>query len=266
MVALIDGDVLAYKASEARWKTRYSDKDLIPVDAEGKKIPLVYTAEEDAEYQLTVWLRFVELVEMYLEKLYCRDYMMAVGSQDNFRTLLYEDYKFHRKPSEVAPFVRACRKRAVEEGMAVEAVGREADDMLRIWSEECRSAGKDFIVVSIDKDLLMIPGRHYRIHKDTVVEVSEEDARRNYYEQLLKGDPTDNIPGLPKIGDVKAKRLLEQSHTEEEMQDVVIEQYMDKFGDDWEQQLLINGKLIHIQRSPDDYFNIKNWPLIREIR
>ena len=52
-----------------------------------------------------------------------------------------------------------------------------------------------------------IPGKHWLMHKKEMIVVSEEDAMRHYYQQLLKGDPTDNIPGVPRVGEVKAAKI-----------------------------------------------------------
>ena len=61
-------------------------------------------------------------------------------------------------------------------------------------------------VATLDKDLMGVPGWHYTWagKKQGVFIVTEEEADRFFYKQLLTGDSTDNIPGLFKRVGVKA--------------------------------------------------------------
>jgi 5'-3' exonuclease len=106
---------------------------------------------------------------------------------------------------------------------------------------------------------------HYLKEKQVILDISEDDAMRFYYEQLLKGDPTDNIPGVPRVGEVKAKALISDCLTEEDMQERVVSKYVEAYGDDWYNHFLINAKLIHIQSHIDDYFDPRQWPIIQEL-
>jgi len=151
------------------------------------------------------------------------------------------------------------RIQAIEEELAVGAWGRETDDMLRIWAEECRKIGNDHVICTNDKDLRCIPGMYYDIQKNILEEITEEQAVRFFYEQLLRGDSTDNVPGIPGIGLKKAAQWLEECHTEAEMRAAVIDAYKTVFEDNWRSQLLSNGKMLHLQRHPDDYFEIEGW-------
>ena len=54
--------------------------------------------------------------------------------------------------------------------------------------------------------MLGIPGRHLR--GTEFVEVSEHQADLNVFSQALIGDTTDNYPGCPGIGKVKAEVIL----------------------------------------------------------
>lgn len=61
--------------------------------------------------------------------------------------------------------------------------------------EQCQNPGNT-IICSIDKDLDMIPGLHYNFVKNEKYFISEVTGIRNFYKQMLTGDTTDNIPGL----------------------------------------------------------------------
>lgn len=85
----------------------------------------------------------------------------------------------------------------------------EADDLIGIASDEYRRKGEEVVIVSIDKDLDCIPGVHYNSVRDEVYIVTLEKALRNFYFQVLVGDETDNIPGVPGVAEVRANRILD---------------------------------------------------------
>ena len=206
MIAIIDGDVLCYQACKPRWEKKARIQDgmsFVSLDDNGKRVPLEYTKDEDRQYLEESWNNLQKDLRMLLDTVYCDEYIMAVKGPDNFRNLMYPEYKLnrHADPTKQNEFVPVLRKLAVKEELAIESSGREADDLIRIWAEQARAADIDYVICSIDKDLKCIPGKHWLMHKKTLITVSEEDACRHYYEQLLKGDPTDNIPGIPRVGD-----------------------------------------------------------------
>jgi 5'-3' exonuclease len=269
-IALIDGDVLAYQACKPRWmKKAKADKNgqyVAHLDENGKKIPLEWTREEDAEYLEESWNNFEKDLNILVEKLYCDDYLMAVKGEGNYRHFIYPSYKLQRtEGNELARFVPAIRRLAVMHGYAIQADGREADDYLRIWARECREADVDYILCTIDKDLKCIPGRYFNMKKETLEDIDEFAAKQFYYAQILSGDTTDNIPGIPGIGEKKAIKLLNGSKTDEEFQEAVVGAYISYYGDKWYDYLLLNAKLIHIQTELEDYFSFKDWPVVKEL-
>jgi hypothetical protein len=52
------------------------------------------------------------------------------------------------------------------------------------------------ICVSLDKDLLQIPGYHYNFVKGIESFVSPIDGLRSFYRSVITGDSTDNIPAF----------------------------------------------------------------------
>ena len=273
MIAIIDGDVLCYQACPDRWSANSKtdgERILVELDEDGNKKPPEFTEEEDRKYLELAWEEFQRLLDELLEKVFADDFVMAVADSNrerNFRKILYPMYKMnrHNNPKNKNIFVPHIRELAIGTGLAVEALGREADDLVRIWANESREAQKNHIVCSIDKDLKCIPGMHYRMYEKKIIEITEEEALRNYYEQLLKGDSGDNIVGVPGIGDVKARRILAPYNTEEDFQERVIEYYVALYQDKWAEELLLNGKMIHIQNHINDYFNFDRWPLAKEL-
>jgi len=270
-IAIIDGDVLCYQACKSRWEKKARVEDgvsFVSLDDDGKRVSLEWTKEEDRYYLEESWENLKKDLQTLLDTLYCTEFLMAVKGPDNFRNMLYPEYKLnrHADPNKQNHFVPVLRKLAVAENLAVESNGREADDLMRIWAEECRAIGQEYIICSIDKDLKCIPGKHWLMHKKAFLDISEDEAKRHYYQQLLKGDPTDNIPGVPRVGEVKAEKILAPFNTEEEFQEQVVEQYLIAYGElEWKDYLLSNGKMIHLQKHKDDYFNFELWPIVKEL-
>ena len=270
MLLLIDGDVLAYRTCKPRWldhinrvqikytELEYSEEEALPT----------YTEEENEQYIKDSWKLFKSNLKELMEKLFAVDTLMAVSGSWNFRDYIYPKYKENRRkrPHPLKNCVNEMRKLAVKNNLAIAADGCEADDFLRIWAEECRFNNVDYCVCTIDKDLKCIPGKYYNIVKDTLEDISIEEANRYFYQQLLSGDPTDNIPGLFRIGPIKAQSLLEPFHEEQEMQEVIVSKYIDYYGDGWHDQLLSNVKLLYLQKHPYDYFSLRSWPVVKELR
>jgi len=269
MLAIIDGDVLAYMACESRWKKKAKDNiSIISLDENGDRIPLQFTKEEDRYYLEESWENFKEMLQALLDEVFCEEFLMAVKGENNYRNAILPTYKMnrHKDPNKQNIFVPTLRKLAVAEDLAIAAHGMEADDLIRIWAEECRAYGIDYIICSIDKDLRCIPGNHFLMRDKKIITINEKSAIRHYYCQLLKGDPTDNVLGVPRVGEIKADRILTACSDEEEYQEAVVEQYMIAYGEGWFEQLLVNGRMIHLLRSHRDFFDPKEWPVVKELR
>lgn len=268
---LIDGDVLCYLACTAEmsnFKEVRGNTAYVRLDENGKRIPQPHTPETSRKQLELAYKMFKKNLQNLLDTLFCDEFLMAVKAPGkNYRDLLYPDYKANRRidPAAANSVVPALRQLAVMEDLAIPAVNREADDLLRIWAKEAEAIGRPYIVASIDKDLYCIPGSHYHLKKKEMIEITPEKAMRLYYEQMLKGDPTDNIPGIPGIGPKKAEAFLKNCITEEDFQEVVVEQYIEAFGDDWRSYLLSNAKMIHLQTHWHDYFSFDNWSVVRSI-
>ncbi|MDA8817043.1 hypothetical protein N9N32_00265 [Alphaproteobacteria bacterium] len=198
--------------------------------------------------------RLDNLVERVIETCFADEVKIAVKGSGNFRNKVFSEYKANRKRDDR----KKARLKELHQYMcdthgAIRSDGMEADDLLRIWAHEANY--EDVIIASIDKDLWCIAGTHYLIHKDEFKHVDENEADLHYWQQVLKGDPVDNIPGLPGIGDKRAATMLEGTTIGQRKQ-VVVDAYKEIFQDDWHEKLMETGQLIHILRKPDDFFNI----------
>jgi len=101
--------------------------------------------------------------------------------------------------------------------------GFEADDVLGTLACRAAEQGIDTYVVTLDTDLIQLVRPHLRVYmfrpyqRDTVT-YDEERVRERYGFDPplmvdfkgLKGDASDNIPGVPGIGEKTAQKLIEQ--------------------------------------------------------
>jgi len=97
-----------------------------------------------------------------------------------------------------------------------EKEGLEGDDVLGILMTHPEFHPEDEkIIISIDKDMLTIPGNHLNYDKvergkweEGIRWVSEEEANYHFLTQAITGDRTDGYPGCPGVGPVKAEKIL----------------------------------------------------------
>lgn len=195
--------------------------------------------------------RMNELFDNILQKTGATEYQAFLTGANNFRKQIYPEYKANRtapKPQ----FLQDCRDYALGSMNAELAPeGLEADDALGICQED-----EGTIICSLDKDLLMIPGRHFQWaisgknweKPDSFLYQDYTEGMRLFYEQCIKGDRSDNIKGIEGMGEAKAKRALANLHDEESMFHKVRSMY----GND--DEFLMNARVLWIKRSLDDDF------------
>jgi DNA polymerase-1 len=84
-------------------------------------------------------------------------------------------------------------------------INLEADDVMGILGS---ASNLKTVIVSDDKDMKTIPCRLYRPNDDDLLDISEQAADLNFYQQTLQGDPTDGYSGCPKVGKITAAKIL----------------------------------------------------------
>jgi 5'-3' exonuclease len=276
MIALIDGDPLIYQAYWhvkrtyetylKKLKKRFTDGE---IDEEHYNGQLVLAEKSFAKNGFAkAKINMDMLLENILNELFVDEYAIAVGGVGNYRLDIHPEYK----ASKTRAAVRSSKPvwfddlkdylAAKEESISTD--GYEADDLLRIWSNDCKRTDTDYIICSIDKDLDCIDGKHYiNIHPTKPkhqYEITAEYADWFYWYQVLMGDNVDNIPGLKGCGPKTAAKILEDVEPCDYQKAVCIayhNKYDDPKGDQYGyENMLFNGRLIHIWRSFDDHFKI----------
>lgn len=146
-----------------------------------------------------------------------------------FRHEMYEDYKAHRVAATQDLYDQIPRVKEVVRALNIpifEKAGFEADDVLGTLAKEiCAHNQEDceIFIVTGDLDTLQLIDKCVKIYTmrkgitDTVI--YDERAVRERYGLLpsqmvdykaLRGDPSDNIPGVKGIGEKTASELIQQ--------------------------------------------------------
>jgi DNA polymerase-1 len=140
----------------------------------------------------------------------------------SFRNKIFTDYKGHRPepPDELVPQFPLMRDAVRAFSLIpVEQEGFEADDLIATYSRIAVEAGADVSIIAGDKDLMQLvrpgvmmfdpmPGNERRIDADEVVKKFGVPPEKVADVQALMGDPTDNVPGVPGIGQKTAAQLI----------------------------------------------------------
>lgn len=152
------------------------------------------------------WARLQDSFQNLMEKAGASTATYAVSDGANWRKDVYGDYKSNRKASVKPLLVPVLRDKVAADLRGRHEPKLEGDDILGILATK-PNAG-DTIIVTIDKDLKTIPGKHYNFRKDEFFEVTQAEANRFHLIQSLMGDQTDGFPGCPGIGPKKAENLI----------------------------------------------------------
>jgi len=155
------------------------------------------------------------------------------GAAPNFRFDIFPDYKANRPPTpewvlKWRPTLHAEMKNKWS-FMPIE--GMEADDAASVAANYYKDEYDEVVIATEDKDLKTVPNiSWYNLKKHTMEFISEDFANKRLAIQTLSGDPTDNIPGLPGIGPVKAENIVKDCTTVRELQVAVIQAYRASFN------------------------------------
>lgn len=263
MISLVDGDLIAYRCS---------------------------ASANDEPLEVAI-LRCDNLMRQLIDETNADEYMCFLSGPTNFRKEVNPEYKANRKDQEPPKWLQECKEFLITEWKAKMVEYLEADDLLGIEQCKIHTYTKlldppihyqkwddilpkyDSTIVSLDKDLRMIPGRHYSWEISTAKwvkpaefkTITKMEGLQNFYLQILTGDTTDNVIGMAGIGPVKARRILEGCETEQEMFDAVYNKYndpdrflmngiclwiMQKEGTSWAQHLLQSDLTIPEELKP----------------
>jgi 5'-3' exonuclease len=224
MKLLIDGDPIVYRIGFACQK---KDKETGLVTAD----PESHTLHSCKQF-----------INQMLEETGADTYKIYLTGKGNFRYKVREDYKANRKGADKPVHYQLVRDYLVKKFKAQVVDGMEADDALALGQQS------DTAIASIDKDLLMVEGRHYNYGKCTWQDVTAKQGEYFFYKQMLTGDRVDNITGIRGLGEKKASKLLDTT-PREDWDETIIKLYMKEFEDGYHRAVQNTQLLWMLQRD-----------------
>ena len=184
-----------------------------------------------------------------------------------FRSEAYGDYKAQR---EKAPDLFTGQLPLIDEvleAMDIEQIripGFEADDVIATLATRGRDEGWDVVVVTGDRDAFQLvePGVTVLYTVRGISEIVRADSAwlnerygvgpDQYVDYAaLRGDPSDNLPGVPGVGEKTAAKLIAKYGSAEAVVDAASEQ-TPKLGENLEssgEQVLLNRRLMELVRD-----------------
>ena len=150
-----------------------------------------------------------------------------------FRHLEYDEYKAGRKAMPPELVMQMPLLKEVLHAMRIETLemeGFEADDIIGTVAKEAEAQGLEPLIITGDRDALQLATDHTKIliTKKGISEFDLFDAEKmmetyhltpTQFIDLkgLMGDKSDNIPGIPGVGEKTGLKLLEQFNSVEDL-------------------------------------------------
>lgn len=270
-LAVIDADTPAFASAISCEDYHYETPDGDCYHRKGDaprsvKDDLIQVWEATAPPKFAV-ARTEKFIQGVIDDAGCDDYICFIGGGSNYRYDLpcstgYA-YKGNRSEMHTPFYLEECKNYIATCHPTVVCDGYEADDGCGILMSQGMEGYDKLVLCHIDKDMDMIVGNHMRwsrslkgkIHPAEHYYIDAKTAMRNFYKQLLKGDSTDNIPGLYKLTGKKLMKAIPEKidnmHTEAEMWRYVKDVYRSKGMCDV--NILIEiGRLLWIQRKENE--------------
>jgi len=217
MILLVDADSLIFASCYK--KREHKDDERFYKDIEDSK------AKFDEQFMSIV----NKLEDMYpVERV-----ITFSGSKGNFRKLITPVYKANRKKQELPPLLDEMHQFVKDEYNSVWGFGIETDDIVaRYWKELSNKVGRNNVmIVSIDKDYKQFPALIYNYHykHKEVLDISEEGALYNFYEQMIIGDTADNVNYFKGKGKKYAEKYLANCNTKYQYTRKMLELFQEKY-------------------------------------
>jgi DNA polymerase-1 len=149
---------------------------------------------------------------------------LAVAFDRKEKTIRHEEYDGYKanRPameedlaSQIPEVRRACEAYRIP---VLEMPGYEADDVIGTLSHRAREAGYDVVIVTADKDMLqLVEGSRVRVFHTGKEKFLDDKGVLEFFGVVpsqvvdvlaLMGDASDNIPGVPRVGEVTAKKWI----------------------------------------------------------
>ncbi len=242
---LIDSNALVYRAYHA----------LPPLKSEGKLVNALYG----------FFLIFTKAIEDVKP-----DYVVSAfdRKEKTFRHEEFEDYKAQRPdmPDELVDQLPLIKQGLEKYGVPVlEKKGFEADDIIATLTKRWADS-LEIVILSGDRDLLQLveksvivrsPGRGIKkminFDKEKVLEKYGVPPSLFVDYKALRGDPSDNIPGVKGIGKKRARTLIQKHGSIEEIYEDLdkVKKTFGKKLKDQKKQAFQSKRLVTLRKDVD---------------
>lgn len=220
-LGLIDGDYLLYVATNP---DKELDSEENPVKKDGKFVYKELCPRDTISKLDQILIDILNSIEA--------EWYLGFLTGGSFRYKFYPDYKANRKGRERPKYFKMLREYMIEEWKFSTYPELEADDLVNIarnkydFSEEFNRA----IIVSNDKDILNLEGVHYNPMIRKFVSTDEHEAYNSFWEDMIIGQPGDNIKGIPGLGNKATEKLFKEAEGKD-LPSVVFNKYMAVMGE-----------------------------------
>lgn len=185
---------------------------------------------------------FAALDEKYGRQVYL--YKVFIGGKNNFRKVINPMYKHRRDTKKKPPLLGELQDYIYFQYDAHVSIGLETDDTVAATWYDITSTDfegeYDVVIASLDKDYKQLPNLLFFDYYHTRFEltfVSEHEACKNFYMQMLMGDSADDVVGVKGMGVKGAEALLSDAATPMQMfikaYRKYVEVYRAKAGREW---------------------------------
>jgi DNA polymerase-1 len=195
--AIVDGDLILHRAASATQQTYEWSNGAESVSASFPK------AREKATDFILEYRRAVDADQVVVA--------LSDPTGNYFRRQIYPPYKANRKGTPKPVLYTNLREWVEDAFECVWKPSLEGDDVAGILSGHAAKYPGRRIIVSVDKDMLTVPGWLYRPHRkgEGLREITVAEADRAHMIQTLTGDPGDGYCGVKGIGPKKAEKILD---------------------------------------------------------
>jgi len=198
---------------------------------------------ESYDLESAIRLINIELDSITKKTKYKREELVfAISSETNFRKRFFPTYKTNRKHIRKPLGLKAMRQYMLDNGEEFNTImieEFEADDVMGMYGTAPKELlDQEVAIYSQDKDLFTIPCKQWSFKKEKFIKPTPMESARFLYKQVLTGDAVDGYKGCPKIGKVKADKVLSPCKNEIEMLKACHLLYYKVYGDDAKDKLL----------------------------
>jgi DNA polymerase-1 len=215
LLVLFDGNAIVHRAYHAFGPTKYRQGTPLTVSKTGEVVSAVYG--------------FALMLLKVLNDLKPAYFAIAFDKKGpTFRHEMFDEYKAQRPPTPDELINQFDRVRQVVEAFNIpvfEVDRYEADDVLGTLSKQASEKDVDTVIVTGDADTMQLVAPHVKVlypkagrsfSDTTLFDATAVEEKYGVGPEhiadfkAIVGDPSDNIPGIPGVGQKTAVKLIQQ--------------------------------------------------------